>query len=45
MSRTLTVFVPGTPVPKGSTKAFYIQKLGRAVITNDNAKTKPWASA
>lgn len=35
-------FVPGIPAPKGSARAFYIKKLGRSVITNANAKTKPW---
>lgn len=35
-----TVF--GTPVPQGSMKAFYVKKLGRAVLTSDNAKLKPW---
>lgn len=35
--------VYGTPIPKGSTRAFYVKKLGRAVITAANSKTKPWA--
>jgi len=34
--------VYGTPIPKGSTRAFYVKSLGRAVITAANAKTKPW---
>jgi len=37
-------FVPGTPVPKGSAKAFVVK--GRAVVTQDNgSKQKPWASS
>jgi Holliday junction resolvase RusA-like endonuclease len=36
----------GTPVPKGSAKAFYNRHIGRAVVMQDNAsKQKPWASA
>lgn len=38
-----TVFVPGTPAPQGSTKAFVID--GHAKITHDNKKTVPWRSA
>lgn len=34
--------VIGKPEPQGSARAFYIKKLGRAVITSDNAKLKPW---
>ena len=40
----LTLFVPGTPIPKGSMKAFYVKAIGRAVVAHDNAKSKPWAS-
>ena len=41
----VSFFVPGTPIPKGSAKAFYIKALGRAVVTQDNGeKQKPWAS-
>jgi Holliday junction resolvase RusA-like endonuclease len=40
----LHFFVPGIPVPKGSTKAFVVK--GRAVTTATNGtKEKPWASA
>jgi len=40
----LDIFVPGTPVPKGSAKAFVVK--GRAIVTQDNgAKQKPWASS
>lgn len=34
------LFIPGTPVPQGSMKAFV--NNGRAVVTADNRKTKPW---
>lgn len=34
--------VYGTPRPQGSTRAFFVKKLGRAVITTDNTKLKPW---
>lgn len=37
---TFTVF--GKPVPQGSTRAFFVKKLGRAVITTDNTRLKPW---
>lgn len=35
-----SVFVPGTPVPQGSARAFVVK--GRAVVTGDNPKTNPW---
>ncbi len=38
----MTFFVPGTPAPKGSMRAFQHRSTGRVVTTNDNAKTKPW---
>jgi Holliday junction resolvase RusA-like endonuclease len=46
----LDFFVPGTPIPKGSAKAFVVKgKNGgkpRAIVTQDNGdKQKPWASA
>lgn len=34
--------VYGVAQPKGSTKAFYVAKLGRAIVTADNRKSKPW---
>lgn len=34
------VFVPGVPVPQGSTKAFV--RGGRAMVTHSNSKTMPW---
>jgi Holliday junction resolvase RusA-like endonuclease len=34
------VFVPGNPAPQGSMKGHVIQ--GRAVLTTDNRRTKPW---
>jgi crossover junction endodeoxyribonuclease RusA len=36
------VFIPGRPVPQGSTKAFVVK--GHAVVTSDNPATKPWRS-
>ena len=38
-------FVGGIPAPKGSARAFYVPKLGRAVVTAANAKTRPWEQA
>ncbi len=44
MAFTLRFFVPGIPVPKGSTKAFVVK--GKAVVTADNGdRQKPWASS
>lgn len=41
----ITFWVPGVPVPKGSAKAFYNRRLGRAQVVQDNAgRQKPWAS-
>jgi crossover junction endodeoxyribonuclease RusA len=34
--------VDGIPAPKGSTKAFVVR--GRAIVTEDNARTRPWAA-
>lgn len=45
MSRFISFFVSGIPVPKGSAKAFVNKKTGRAIVTQDNrAKQIPWAS-
>jgi Holliday junction resolvase RusA-like endonuclease len=46
----ITFFVPGTPIPKGSAKAFFIKSKAtgkhRAIVTQtNNEKQKPWASA
>lgn len=41
----ITFAVYGTPVPKGSTKAFWRPGMKHAVVTHDNAKTKPWQEA
>jgi Holliday junction resolvase RusA-like endonuclease len=38
----LTFTVMGEPIPKGSTKAFYVPKLKRAVVTHDNPRTRSW---
>ena len=37
-------YVSGTPIPKGSTKAFYIKKLNRVITTNANKETTGWES-
>lgn len=42
MTAPLTFTVLGVPIPKGSTKAFYIAKLGRAITTADNRRSAPW---
>jgi Holliday junction resolvase RusA-like endonuclease len=39
---TLTFTVYGTPIPKGSTKAFVPKGWKRAIITHDNPRTKGW---
>jgi Holliday junction resolvase RusA-like endonuclease len=35
-------FVAGEPVPQGSTKSFYIEKLNRVVTTHGNRNTDRW---
>lgn len=41
----ITFFVPGTPVPKGSGKAFFNKNMKRAVVIQDNReRQQPWAS-
>jgi len=41
----ITFFVPGTPVAKGSGRAFYNPKIKRAFVVQDNAaRQKPFAS-
>lgn len=35
-------FVEGKPEPGGSKRAFYVPKLKRAVVTDDNPKAKDW---
>jgi Holliday junction resolvase RusA-like endonuclease len=37
--------VLGEPVPQGSSRAFYVPKLNRAVITNANPRTRIWRSS
>lgn len=34
--------VYGVAQPQGSTRAFYVEKLKRAVVTSTNKKNKPW---
>ena len=40
---SLTINVIGTPAPQGSHRGFVVN--GRAVVTQDNKKTKPWRQA
>ena len=40
----LSLFIPGVPVPKGSMRAFVPKGWNRAVLTNNDPKTKAWAS-
>ena len=42
MSKTIDFWVAGVPAPGGSKKAFYNPKIGRAIITEDNKRSKPW---
>lgn len=35
-------FVPGLPRPGGSKKGFYIPKINRVVITEDNKRSRDW---
>lgn len=36
----IAFFVPGLPAPKGSARGFVVG--GRAVVTHDSKRTKPW---
>lgn len=38
----MIVFVPGIPKPQGSKRAFVNPKTNRAVIVEDNTKTRDW---
>jgi Holliday junction resolvase RusA-like endonuclease len=42
---SIEFFAFGTPVPKGSAKAFYNPRARKVIVMQDNAdKQKPWAS-
>jgi Holliday junction resolvase RusA-like endonuclease len=41
-SERIIFFVAGEPIPQGSTKGFYIEKINRVVITHGNANTTRW---
>lgn len=45
MSEKIRIWVPGIPRPGGSKKAFFIKSLGRAVITEDNKRSKDWRNS
>jgi Holliday junction resolvase RusA-like endonuclease len=38
----ITLFVPGIPQPAGSKRAFQNKKTGAMIVTDANAKAKPW---
>lgn len=42
--RMVSLTVRGIPQPKGSTKAFVPKGWTRAIVTENNPKTRPWAS-
>ena len=42
MGLVIEFFVPGTPAPGGSKKAFYNPKAARAFITDDSKRSRPW---
>jgi Holliday junction resolvase RusA-like endonuclease len=45
LNNAISFFVPGVPKPAGSKKAFYNQKTGRAMITDDSGQPgKDWRS-
>ncbi len=39
---SIDFFVAGEPVPQGSTRSFYIEKLNRVVTTHGNRNTERW---
>jgi Holliday junction resolvase RusA-like endonuclease len=45
LAGAIKFFVPGTPKPGGSKKAFYNPKMGRAIIVDDCDKNKDWKTA
>jgi Holliday junction resolvase RusA-like endonuclease len=42
MIEVASFFVVGVPQPGGSKRGFYIPKIKRVIITDANAKAKPW---
>lgn len=42
MISPITFFVQGVAKPAGSKRAFFIKKLGRAIITDANPNSKDW---
>jgi Holliday junction resolvase RusA-like endonuclease len=45
MTKEIQVWVPGVPQPGGSKRGFYNPRLGRVIITDANAKVKPWRAS
>jgi Holliday junction resolvase RusA-like endonuclease len=43
VSKPIQFFVPGIPAPGGSKRAFVVN--GRAVVTDDAKRNKPWRAA
>lgn len=41
----MVITVYGTPAPQGSKRAFYVPKLKRAIITEDNPRQRYWFQA
>ena len=39
---TVAFTVPGIAAPAGSKRGFYNKKAGRVIITDDNARSRPW---
>lgn len=40
--KTIEFFVHGEPKPSGSKRGFYVAKLKRVVITDDNKRSRDW---
>jgi crossover junction endodeoxyribonuclease RusA len=40
----ISFFVPGTPAPGGSKRAFFNRKTGKAMVVDACAQNKPWRS-
>jgi Holliday junction resolvase RusA-like endonuclease len=44
MARSVSFFAPGIPAPGGSKRGFVHKSTGRAIITEDCKRSKPWRS-
>ena len=45
MDDTIEIWIAGVPQPGGSKKGFFSPKLKRVIITDANAKAKPWKAS